>query len=398
MGCLGSKTLPDDQAKKNEENKHIIIDTDNFIETDYPIFSPDFYSKKHKNIQKIYTELIVDNYTDIYKIHKIFITIDFQKNISTVTEIEKVIGNETKQHLTKQEFKGCRINKMRPFIEKYNSIFNIICSDWLTSTPTTDIFIKSEKNDKNEIKTLCMFYEKKGLKLKCSSTNIKNTNIPKEEKKDVKPNELVNMYNECLGEFNLDTNHEIFYFDGNISKINYDYSNYFPPVPKIINNQINNNNFKNYNSNNGYNNNNSNYNRNYRQSSNNSNSDYNRNNNRRNSSNDIRGESGNVVGRVDNNGDIRGHSGNVVGKFDNNGDIRGESGNVVGRFDDNGDIRGQSGNVIGRLDDNGDVRGGSGNVIGRIDDNGDVRGESGNVIGNVGSMSKAQAAYLFFFK
>ena len=46
----------------------------------------------------------------------------------------------------------------------------------------------------------------------------------------------------------------------------------------------------------------------------------------------------------------------------------------------------------------GDVRGGSGNVIGRIDDNGDVRGESGNVIGNVGSMSKAQAAYLFFFK
>ena len=186
MGCLGSKTLPDDQAKKNEENKHIIIDTDNFIETDYPIFSPDFYSKKHKNIQKVYTELIVDNYTDIYKIHKIFITIDFQKNLSTVTEIEKVIGNETKLHLTKQEFKGCRINKMRPFIEKYNSIFNIICSDWLTSTPTTDIFIKSEKNDKNEIKTLCMFYEKKGLKLKCSSTNYKKYKHSKRRKKRCK--------------------------------------------------------------------------------------------------------------------------------------------------------------------------------------------------------------------
>jgi hypothetical protein len=38
-------------------------------------------------------------------------------------------------------------------------------------------------------------------------------NIPNEEKKDIKPNEVVNIYNESLSEFNLDTNHEIFYFD-----------------------------------------------------------------------------------------------------------------------------------------------------------------------------------------
>jgi hypothetical protein len=189
MGCLGSNILPDDQAKKNEENEHIIIDTDNFIESDYPIFNPDYYSKKYKNIKKVYTELIVDNYIDIYKIHKKFITIDFQKKISTLTEIEKVISNETKLRLTKQEFNGCSINQLRPFIEKYNSTFNIISSDWFKTKPTTDIFIKSEKNDKNEIKTLSMFYEKKGLNLKCISTNLKNTKIPKKEKKDVKPNE-----------------------------------------------------------------------------------------------------------------------------------------------------------------------------------------------------------------
>ena len=50
---------------------------------------------------------------------------------------------------------------MRSFIEKYNSTFNITSTDWLKTTSTTDIFIKSEKNDKNEIKTLSMFYEKK---------------------------------------------------------------------------------------------------------------------------------------------------------------------------------------------------------------------------------------------
>ena len=50
---------------------------------------------------------------------------------------------------------------MRSFIEKYNSTFNITSTDWLKTTSTTDIFIKSEKNDKNEIKTLSMFYEKR---------------------------------------------------------------------------------------------------------------------------------------------------------------------------------------------------------------------------------------------
>ena len=161
MGYLGSNNLPDTQENKKEVNEHIIIDTDNFIEADYPIFNPDYYSKKYKNIKKVYTESTVENYAEIYKIHKIFITIDFQKKISTVIEIEKAIGNEIKQHLTKQEFKGSNINQMRSFIEKYNSTFNITSTDWLKTTSTTDIFIKSEKNDKNEIKTLSMFYEKK---------------------------------------------------------------------------------------------------------------------------------------------------------------------------------------------------------------------------------------------
>ena len=52
MGCLGSDPLPEEQRKKNPIDDHIKIDTDDFVETDYPIFYPHFYPKKHKNIQK----------------------------------------------------------------------------------------------------------------------------------------------------------------------------------------------------------------------------------------------------------------------------------------------------------------------------------------------------------
>ena len=75
----------------------------------------------------------------MFKIHKIFITLNFQQNISTVVEIEKVITEGIKQHLKKQEFQGTTIELLRQYIEKYNSIFNIDSSTWFKSTPTTDI-------------------------------------------------------------------------------------------------------------------------------------------------------------------------------------------------------------------------------------------------------------------
>ena len=54
MGCLGSDTLPEDQKRQKIIDAHIKIDTDDFVESDFPIFSPNFYSKKYKNIQKVY--------------------------------------------------------------------------------------------------------------------------------------------------------------------------------------------------------------------------------------------------------------------------------------------------------------------------------------------------------
>ena len=168
MGCICSKSLPKGQGKNNGIDDHIKIDTGNFIETDYPIFYPDFYSKKYKNIQKVYTEIATLNYEQVFKVYKIFITLNFLQNISNVVEIEKVFTNNggVKKHLKKQEFKECSMEQMREFIEKYNSLFDIDSSSWFKSTPTTDIFIRSEKNGNNKIKTLTMFYEKKALNLK----------------------------------------------------------------------------------------------------------------------------------------------------------------------------------------------------------------------------------------
>ena len=223
MGCICSKSLQSSQGKNNGIDDHIKIDTDNFIETNYPVFSPDFYSKKHKNIQKIYTEMTTENYQQVFKVNKIFITLNFQQNISTVVEIEKIFSKIFKKHLKKQEFKECNMEQMREFIEKYNSLFNIDSSSWFQSTPTTDIFIRAEKSGENKIKTLSMFYEKNGLNLKCNTTNFEKIKIPFEERNDIKPNEVVEIYNQSKKEFLFDTNIETFYYDGNISENNYDY-------------------------------------------------------------------------------------------------------------------------------------------------------------------------------
>ena len=109
--CIDPCPKPNKKRMKNGIDDHIKIDTDDFIETDYPIFYPDFYSKKYKNIQKVYTEITAENYALVFKVHKIFITLNFQQNISTVVEIEKVFSKGIKKHLKKQEFKECSMEK-----------------------------------------------------------------------------------------------------------------------------------------------------------------------------------------------------------------------------------------------------------------------------------------------
>jgi len=235
------------------------------------------------------------------------------------------------------------MEQMRQFIEKYNSSFDIDSSDWFKSAPTTDIFIRAEKNEKNKIKTLSMFYEKKGLNLKYNTTNFEKVKIPNEERNDIKPNKVVEIYNNCKREFQYDNNLENFYFDGNISENNYDYSNY---IIQVQNNNIlfNNNNYRpnknyNYNENNNFNNYNYNIGNNNNYNINNNNSSYggqlpnNFNNNVNNfvsrRAHDIRDRNGKIIGRVDANGDIREENGNIIGKFDDNGDIRGENENII---------------------------------------------------------------------
>ena len=61
-------------------------------------------------------------------------------------------------------------------------------------------------------------------------------------------------------------------------------------------------------------------------------------------------------------------------------------------------MKGEDGSYIGRIKDDGDVLDKNGSYIGRIKDDGDVVDKNGSFIGNVGSMDKAQAAHLFFFR
>ena len=55
--CICSSPLPIGQSKKNGIDDHIKIDTYDFIETDYPIFYPDFYSKNTKTFKKFIQKL-----------------------------------------------------------------------------------------------------------------------------------------------------------------------------------------------------------------------------------------------------------------------------------------------------------------------------------------------------
>ena len=107
MGCICSSSLPKNQRTNNGTD----YDTDNFIETDYPIFFPNFYSKRYKNILKIYTEFTTENNQQVFKVHKIFITLNFKENKSTVIEIEKEYSKESKKHLKKQQLYGCSMSQ-----------------------------------------------------------------------------------------------------------------------------------------------------------------------------------------------------------------------------------------------------------------------------------------------
>ena len=155
MGCSNSK------AVESLNDKY--VDTDDFKEEHFPHFQPNFYDKEIKNIKKVYEERINEDNNIIVKIHKIFVTINYEnKNTTNIRiEIEKKDGQIVKKHLTKITFDYvCSLDNLKTLLEVYNSKFNIHSNQWYQLKPSTDIYIKAEKINNDLIKIFEMFYEK----------------------------------------------------------------------------------------------------------------------------------------------------------------------------------------------------------------------------------------------
>ena len=362
MGCSGC-------SDSNEDFMNFYVDTDDFNEKGnaFSVFIYNFYYKENQNIKKVFSELLMENNKPVVKKHKIFITRNFQLKTTQIIQIEIVEGEKPKKHLINQKTGECSIETLIPYIEKYNDIFQIDTTEWYDYLEKkSDIYVKSEKDYQNVIKTFVMFYKKDKKILNYISTdNSRGT------KSNIKPNEVVNLYNELRASFEVDNEPQSFYYKEEIPYYNI---------------RSNNSNYKNViKNNNSYN------------SNNNNNSYYNYSNNQSKSSASMRNKYGNHIGSVGRNGEIRNEMGNKIGSFESNGDINDEYGNRVGRIESDGEIKDEMGNRIGQVESDGDVKDEYGNRIGEIESDGDVKDEYGNIIGNAEGMDRDEAAYMYFF-
>ena len=215
MGCSDSFCLSDKQNQVllvPNQNQINLKDTDKFYIDDYPVFGDYFYLKDFQNIKKVYSELLFDNDRPIEKLHKIFITRDFSTDKTTITQIEVLNGYLYQQRLTVQTINGCNIEILRPFIENFNDIFNINSANWYYQNDTTDIYIKSEIEYQNRVNTFIMFYKKDIKNLNFVSTDFIGNHYSKGERTDVKPNEVVNIYNKFKSGFEIDNQPQIFHY------------------------------------------------------------------------------------------------------------------------------------------------------------------------------------------
>lgn len=184
-------------------NNNPVFETDDFEDEDYPVFQPNFYEKYIQNIKKTYNDWVYENNEEVIKIHRIYISLNFKENKTTVIEIEKLACQNYKKHLKKQIINGCSLDNVKPLLEKYNSIFKIDSSRWYQVRPTTDIYIMSEKTNEDEIQSFQVFYEKDTSKVNFYKTNIDygNTNTSNGVLNNLKPDGVVKKYNDLKSEF-----------------------------------------------------------------------------------------------------------------------------------------------------------------------------------------------------
>ena len=84
-----------EKEQKEKQRTDIDIETTEFNEENYPIFSSNFFEKFIKIIRKIIIEKCQDR---TFKVHKLFVILDYDKKITKIVKIEKD-SNGQKQNI-----------------------------------------------------------------------------------------------------------------------------------------------------------------------------------------------------------------------------------------------------------------------------------------------------------
>ena len=156
-----------EETKKEEEKKETQKESNSdgstdFNENDYPLFQSNFYEKFIQNFKKILVEKEEDG---TIKTHKIYATIDHNKKTTSIIEIEiEEKGKEIKKHLNKSTLNGNSLKNIQTILEKYNEKFHVDIKDYLKIDKTTDVFIRAENfNDEDIGKEIYFIYDKKNV-------------------------------------------------------------------------------------------------------------------------------------------------------------------------------------------------------------------------------------------
>ena len=194
------------KEKKEKPRTDIDLDTADFKEENYPLFSSNFFEKFIKNIRKTIIEKSQDG---TFKVHKLSVTLDYNKKVTRIVKIEK--DSSGQKHLIQKFYKGeCSLEKAKEDLEKYNDEYHIETNKLLKSPQTTDIYVISQKE--NGLYTTHLFsYDKKTAVLSISTFkgNDKGYSSSSSSMTNLGPEQIVEKYNEYASQF-VDYRAEVF--------------------------------------------------------------------------------------------------------------------------------------------------------------------------------------------
>lgn len=192
--------------EKGKQRTDIDLDTADFKEENYPLFPSNFFEKFIKNIRKTIIEKCQDG---TFKVHKLSVTLDYNKKVTRIVIIEK--DSNGQKHLIQKFLKGeCSLEKAKESLVKYNDEYHIETNKLLKSPQTTDIYVISQKE--NDIFTTHLFsYDKKTavLSIITFKGNDNGYSSSSTSKTNLGPEEIVKSYNEYASNF-LDYREEVF--------------------------------------------------------------------------------------------------------------------------------------------------------------------------------------------